>query len=191
MRILHIDSSINGDVSASRTVSAAVVARLREGDPQAEVTYRDLAAAPLAHLTLDEYANLPGNEILREFQAADVVVIGAGLYNFTIPSQLKAWIDRILAAGETFRYTEAGPQGLAGDKRVIVAFARGAVYAGGSPFAAFEHGESLLRAVFGFIGVAPEFIIAEGLKLGEDERRASIGAAIAQAQGLRLAALAD
>jgi FMN-dependent NADH-azoreductase len=182
MRLLHLDSSIQGDNSASRAISAAIVEQFRSADPDLDVVYRDLAAAPPAHLTLDAFATAGESEILAEFQRSDIVVIGAPLYNFTVPSQLKAWIDRILVAGQTFRYSERGPEGLAGDKRVIVALARGAVYGDGSPFAAFEHAETLLRSVFAFIGIgAPEFIVAEGLGLGGDARIASIAAALDQA----------
>lgn len=183
MKILHLDSSIQGVGSASRVVSAAVIEQLRSADPTLTVDYRDLATAPLSHLTLDTFTDVEGRGILAEFQAANIVVIGAALYNFTIPSQLKAWIDRILVAGETFRYGENGPEGLAGDKRVIVALARGGIYSEGSPFASFEHAESLLRNVFAFIGVTrSEFIIAEGLNMGEEARQASLTAALDQAR---------
>jgi FMN-dependent NADH-azoreductase len=192
MKLLHIDSSIQGSESVSRTLSGAVVGQLRSMYPDLTVAYRDLAATPLAHLTLDTFAGDEGKAILTEFQNADIVVIGAGLYNFTIPSQLKAWVDRILVAGATFRYGENGPEGLAGDKRVIVTLARGAVYGEGSPFAAFEHAETLLRNVFAFIGVAqPEFIIAEGVKLSDEARLASLSAALAEVSliaDLRIAA---
>jgi FMN-dependent NADH-azoreductase len=108
------------------------------------------------------------------------------MYNFTIPSQLKAWIDRIAIAGKTFRYTENGPEGLAGGKRVIVALARGGVYSEGSPAAALEHLETYLRGVFNFIGIEPEFVIAEGLNLGPDQRVVSLEQALGVT--LRLAA---
>src|SRR5450432_3123593 len=177
MKLLHIDSSILGQNSVSRQVSAAVVARLGAATPGIEVTYRDLAAAPLSHLTGQQFAarfgappedaqaladTAAGEAVLEEFLAADIVVIGAPMYNFTVSSQLKAWIDQILIAGKTFRYGEGGPEGLAGAKRVIIALSRGGVYGAGAPAAAFEHLESYLRSVFAFIGVAhPEFIIAE------------------------------
>jgi len=182
MRLLHLDSSIQGENSASRAIAAAVVEKLRAADPTLEIVYRDLAAAPLPHLTLGTFASDEGKAIMAEFQAADVLVIGAALYNFTLPSQLKAWIDRILVAGQTFRYGPNGAEGLAGGKRVIVALARGAVYGEGSPFAALEHAETLLRTVLGFIGIAaPEFIIAEGLAMGPEARQASLDAALEQA----------
>jgi FMN-dependent NADH-azoreductase len=185
MKLLHIDASIQGDASASRAIGAAIVERLRASDPDAEVSYRDLVAEPIGHLTLDGLADLAGNDSLQEFLAADVVVIGAPLYNFTISSQLKTWLDRIVVAGQTFRYGAAGAEGLAGDKRVIVALARGNVYSGESPHASLEHAETLLRTVLSFIGVtAPEFVIAEGLALGEEPRRAGLAAAYERVERL-------
>lgn len=183
MKLLHIDSSIQGDASASRAISAAVVARLVADNPGLELVYRDLAADPIDHLTLAAFGTPEATGILEEFQAADVVVIGTGLYNFTIPSQLKAWIDRIVIAGKTFSYGENGPIGLATGKRVIVALARGAVYADGSPMASWEHGETLLRLTLAFIGITDlEFVIAEGLALGDDARTTAIRSAIERAR---------
>ena len=121
MTILHIDSSINGAGSASRAISRSIVERLRAADPDARLVTRDLVSEPLPHLTLDAFAD---SSVLDEFLGADTVVIGAPMYNFTLPTQLKAWLDRILIAGRTFRYTATGPEGLAGGKRVIVALAR-------------------------------------------------------------------
>ncbi len=182
MKLLHLDSSIMGEGSASRAISAAVVERLRETSPELEVTYRDLAAEPIPHMTLDTFLKLESGDDVRQFLDADVVVIGAGFYNFTIPSQLKAWIDRIAVKGKTFTYGESGPVGLAAGKRVIIALARGNVYGAASPYAAYEHAETLLRSVFSFVGVDVEFIIAEGLGRGEVERRAAIDGALAQAR---------
>ena len=185
MKLLHLDSSIQGDASASRAISASVVNTLRAERPDLEIAYRDLAAAPVSHLTLDAFAGAQAQEIMEEFLAADTVVIGAALYNFTIPSQLKAWIDRILVAGRTFRYGENGPEGLAGGKRVIVALARGGLYGPGSPAAAMEHAETYLRGVLAFIGVRdPEFIIAEGLALGDDARKAAVAGALDRSRQL-------
>ena len=110
---------------------------------------RDLVATPLSHLTLGGSGD---DDVLDEFLAADTVVVGAPMYNFTVPSQLKAWIDRILVAGKTFRYGANGPEGLAGGKRVIVALSRGGFYEDNS---AFEHAKSYLQAAFGFIGITP------------------------------------
>ena len=184
MKLLHIDSSIMGEGSASRAISAAVVDRLRGAQPDLDVTYRDLVDEPLSHLTLDTYLALAGGEDVQQFLDADVVVIGVGFYNFSIPSQLKAWIDRIAVRGRTFGYGENGPVGLARGKRVIVALARGNVYGEGSPYAAYEHAETLLRAVFGFVGADVEVIVAEGIGRGEAARQAAVEAAIDEARRL-------
>ena len=183
MTILHIDASINGDNSASRQLTKSIVDQLKGPRWSGQVVYRDLAAEPLPHLTLDAFAD---SSVVDEFLGADTVVIGAPMYNFTIPSQLKAWIDRIAIAGKTFRYTENGPEGLAGGRRVIIALARGGIYSEGSPAAALEHLETYLRGVFNFIGIEPEFVIAEGLNLGPDQRVVSIEQALGET--LRLAA---
>jgi FMN-dependent NADH-azoreductase len=113
-------------------------------------------------------------------------VIGAPMYNFTLSTQLKSWIDRLMVAGKTFRYTENGPEGLAGGRRVIIAVARGGLYSAGAPAAALEHLESYLRGVFNFIGIEPEFVIAEGLNISPDHRSSAIEQAIGDT--LRLAA---
>ena len=183
MTILHIDSSINGDNSASRAISRSIVDRLKASNWGAPVVYRDLAAEPLDHLTLDAFAD---TSVLDEFLAADTIVIGAPMYNFTLPSQLKAWVDRILVAGKTFRYTENGSEGLASGKRVIVALARGGLYHEGAPAAALEHLESYLRGIFNFIGIEPEFVAADGLAIGPEQRQAALSLAIGET--VRLAA---
>lgn len=184
MQILHLDTSIQGEASASRRISASVLHTLVAQHPDAGMIYRDLAATPLPHLTLAEFSTDESRSVLAEFQAADVVVIGAGMYNFTVPSQLKAWIDRILVAGETFRYGDTGPQGLAGGKRVIVALARGGFYAPGTPTAALEHAETYLRGVFAFIGIdAVEVVGADGTAM-PDQRDAAIRQAEQQAAAI-------
>jgi len=181
--ILHIDSSISGDNSASRQLTTSLVERLKRAQPGDDVVYRDLAASPLPHLTLDQFAD---TSVLDEFLAADTIVVGAPMYNFTLSTQLKAWIDRLMVAGRTFRYTENGPEGLAGGRRIIFAIARGGIYSGGAPAAALEHLESYLRGVFNFMGIEPEFVIAEGLNLGAEQREQSISQALGET--LRLAA---
>jgi len=203
MRLLHIDASIQGANSASRQLSAAVVERLRKATPDLEITYRDLAAQPLSHLSGEHLAASQGaapessavqqdlaasQAALEVFLAADIVVIGAPMYNFTIPSQLKAWIDRILVAGKTFRYGASGPEGLAGNKRMIIAISRGGLYGAGAPAAVLEHLETYLRGVFGFIGVTnPELIVAEGLGLGPEQRAGSMQRALQTIGALRAA----
>jgi FMN-dependent NADH-azoreductase len=175
MKILHIDSSINGTNSVTRDISRSMVEKLTTADSSAHVIYRDLGAWPLPHLTLEAFAD---SSVVEEFLGADVVVVGAPMYNFGIPSQLKAWLDRIAIAGKTFRYTENGPEGLAGGRRLIVASSRGGFYGAGSPTAAFEHQESYLRAFFAFLGVTDiTFVHAEGVAIGPDVRSKAIEAA--------------
>ncbi len=179
MTVLHLDASINGENSASRAISRSIVDRLGN----AKTVYRDLVTDPLPHLTLEEFAD---STVLDEFLDADTIVIGAPMYNFTLPTQLKAWLDRILVAGRTFRYTANGPEGLAGDKRVIVGLARGGIYDKGSPAAALEHLESYLRGVFNFIGIEPEFVAADGLAISPEQREQSLAGALGKT--VRLAA---
>ena len=183
MTILHIDSSINGENSATRTISSRILDQLKAANPSAEVARRDLVSEPLPHLTLDAFAD---TSVLDEFLAADTVVIGAPMYNFTLPTQLKAWIDRIVLAGKTFRYTENGPEGLARDKRVIIGLARGGFYNEGSPAAALEHLETYLSGIFNFIGIQPEFVAADGLAVSPEQRQESISQALGET--VRLAA---
>jgi FMN-dependent NADH-azoreductase len=202
MKLLHIDSSVLGPHSVSRQVSAAIVDRLRQATPGLEVIYRDLTSVPLAHLTgshlaasqgaVPEAALLQdlaaGQAVLEEFLGADIVVLGAPMYNFTIPSQLKAWIDRILVAGKTFKYSAAGPEGLAGNKRVIIAISRGGFYGPGTPAAVGEHLETYLRWVFGFMGVTNlEFISADGIQVGPEHREKALAGALQAATNLHAA----
>ena len=199
MKLLHIDSSVLGPHSVSRQVSAAIVDRVRKSTRSLEVSYSDLTLAPLAHLSSPHLAVgqgaapeaflqqdiAVGQVVLEEFLAADIVVLGAPMYNFTIPSQLKAWIDRILVAGKTFKYSAQGVEGLAGNKRVIVAISRGGFYGPGTPAAVGEHLETYLRWVFGFIGVAnPEFISADGIQVGPEHREKAVAGALKAASNL-------
>lgn len=186
MKLLHIDSSILGQNSASRELSAAVVARWQAATPGLHVTYRDLDAAPLPHLrsgslaATDPAETAAAAQALQEFLDADVVVIGAPMYNFGIPSTLKAWIDRLAVAGKTFRYTDQGAQGLAGGKRVIVASARGGLHQG----APSDFQEPYLRFLFGFFGIDDiEFVRAEGLAISPGQRAAALEAAHADIRG--------
>ncbi|MDN5004131.1 FMN-dependent NADH-azoreductase [Bradyrhizobium sp. GCM10027634] len=202
MKLLHIDSSVLGPHSVSRQVSAAVVDRLKQASPSLDLVYRDLTQTPLAHLSGSHLAAAQGAPapaelgpdlaasaaVLDEFLAAEIVVIGAPMYNFTIPSQLKAWIDRVLVAGKTFKYGADGPQGLAGGKRVIVAISRGGYYGPGTPAASLEHLESYLRGVFAFMGITnPEFIVADGIQVGPDHREKALAGALQAATSLRAA----
>ena len=183
MKLLHIDSSILAERSASRTVTREIVARWRSAVPGLEVTYRDVAADSLAHLSGASLAQADPAErdrdarALAEFLAADVIVIGAPMYNFTIPTQLKAWIDRILVAGKTFRYTESGPVGLATGKRAIVVVSQGGIYPQGAPG---EHVEAYLKHVLAFVGIREvTFVRAAGLAISPESRQKGLDAALA------------
>lgn len=199
MNILHIDSSILGDGSVSRALSREIVETLSQNNPGAFITRRDLAVKPLDHLTGEHVAAMrgapasagievdmrAGARALEEFLAADIVVIGAPMYNFSVPSQLKAWIDRLAVAGKTFSYGENGPVGLAGDKRIVVASSRGGFFSVGTPFAAFDHQETYLRSLFGFLGVTRiEFIRAEGVAMGPEARDRALEDTKRQTRGL-------
>ena len=196
MNLLHVDSSILGGNSVSRQLSAAVVEHLAAIIPGLTVQHEDLAATPLQHLSLAHLAAAQGTtpesgalvadlahgqKALDAFLAADIAVVGAPMYNFSIPSQLKAWIDRISVAGKTFRYSEKGPEGLAGGKKVIIVSARGGFYGEGAPAAALDHQESYLRAVFGFFGITDISIIrADGVNIGPEQRARAIDAALVE-----------
>jgi len=184
MKLLHLDSSILGDGSVSREISAAVVAHLHTADPALDMVYRDLGADPLPHVTMAELATAEAQAVVGEFLGADIVVIGAPMYNFGIPTQLKSWFDHILVAGLTFRYGAEGAEGLAGAKRVIVAHARGGLYGEDSASAVAEHAESHLRSMLGFMGIEPEFVVAEGVALGPERRAAALQAALARTEAL-------
>lgn len=199
MKLLHLDASILNEQSASRPLTAAIIDRLRQASPGAEVIYRDLAAEPISHLTAAEFLAPRGVEpededakrdvvrnaqLLDDFLAAEVVVIGAPMYNFSLPSQLKAWLDRMAVAGKTFSYTAAGAEGLVKGKRVIIASTRGGRYSEGAPAAFLDHQETYLRGFFGFIGVTDiTFVRAEGLASPEN-RGPAIEAAVAQIEQL-------
>jgi FMN-dependent NADH-azoreductase len=194
MKLLHLDSSITGKHSVSRTLSAEIVAAHVAQRPGTEVTYHDLANEPLLHLSTAHLAAFQGGQVesaalgqdvaqgvryLDELIAADVVVIGAPMYNFGVPSQLKAWIDRVVVAGKTFRYTERGPEGLLSPgKRLFIAASTGGMYSGDSPAKALEHSVSYLKGVFGHIGVKDVTVIgAEGVNISPETRQDAIAKA--------------
>ncbi len=194
MKLLHVDSSILGPASGSRRLSAGVVAEWRKQYPQVEVVSHDLAADPIPHLTgellvaqgVDSSQHTPtvrhalalGTKALEEFLVADVVVVGAPMYNFGIPSQLKAWIDRLAVAGRTFAYTEKGPKGLAGGKTMIIASSRGGFYGPETPLSAIDFQEKYLTAVFRFFGITDiRFLRAEGVNVSPEARQQAIAAA--------------
>ena len=204
--ILHVDSSPLGTASVTRQLTASVVEALLKAEPAATVVTRDVAANPPDHLNGElmqvvKFRNLEGlserqreelaltDSLVDEFLAADVVVIGAPMYNFSIPTQLKAWIDRLAQAGRTFRYTEKGPEGLAGGKRVIVASGRGGVYSTNPALAGLDHQEAYLRSVFGFFGITDvTFIRAEGVSMGQEAKDKALAAATKEIESLLAAA---
>jgi FMN-dependent NADH-azoreductase len=182
MKLLHVDSSALGTHSVTRELGRAFVDAWTRNKSGTEVIYHDLAANPLPHWAPVADASDPAvrasNELLDEFLAADVVVIGTPMYNFSIPSTLKAWIDRVAVAGKTFRYGANGPEGLAGGKRVIIVSARGGIYSEG-PAEAMDFQEDYLRKVFGFLGVTDvEIVRAEGVNLSPENKVRAIGAAL-------------
>jgi FMN-dependent NADH-azoreductase len=194
MKLLHIDSSVLGAGSASRALTADLVARQVKLHPGLEVIYRDLATDAALHLSPAHLAAWQGEAVsdaqlgadltkggayLQELFDADIIVVGAPMYNFSIPSQLKAWIDRVVIAGKTFRYGADGPEGLlSSEKKAFIASSRGNVYAPGSPSAPFEHHESYLTSVLKFIGLTDVTVVrAEGLGFGPEARQAAMGKA--------------
>lgn len=203
MNVLHVDASIQGERSVSRTVSAAVVARLSAGGDGVRVVYRDVAAEPLPQLSGRLFAAVASpseghdDEARRDAAAlgaaveevlnADVIVVGAPMYNFGIPSQLKSWIDALAVPGKTFRYTHSGVEGLLGDKRVVIVSSQGGFYSAGTPMASFEHQESHLSSFFRFLGVTDIRVVrAEGVKVSA-ESADRIQSALRQASELAFA----
>lgn len=194
MKILHLDSSVLGPHSVSRLLSAELVDALKSQYPVSAVTYHDLAADPVLHLSPAHLAAFQGGSVedpelgadlarggayLDELFEADAIVIGAPMYNFSVPTQLKAWIDRVVVAGKTFRYTETGPVGLVPtDKKVFIIASHGGIYADGSPAAPLDFSERYLVTIFRHIGLTNiEIIRAEGVNMGPDHRDQSIGRA--------------
>ncbi|MCV0382188.1 MAG: NAD(P)H-dependent oxidoreductase [Erythrobacter sp.] len=191
MQILRVDSSTTGDQSVSRQIADRLLAHFTEKHPDAKVVTRDLVADPLPHIdpittkairtpvdTHEEAvaAAYPDQRaVLDEFLASDIVIVGAPMYNFSIPSQLKAWLDRLGVPRVTFQYGENGAEGLAGGRKVVVASSRGGEY---SNEAMAENQESLLTTFFGFIGVDDlHFVRVEKTGFGPDAIEAGLKAA--------------
>ena len=209
MKLLHIDSSILGANSVSRQLSKSIASEWSAHHPGTVVEYLDLVVNGPSHLSADSIGfrippinpelsdaqkreNAISEALVSQFLAADVVVIGAPLYNFTIASQLKSWIDRIAQRGRTFAYTDKGRKGLAGGKTVIVALSRGGVYSTSEGGRASEHQETYLQTVFGFLGVTDiRFVRAEGIAMGEAPRAQAIAAAQLAIKSLTAAAPAN
>ena len=186
--VLVLTSSIAGDASVSGGLVARTVAGLRTRQPQLQATMRDLGGTPIPHLDADAAAGIRGepaneaqraaqalsNTLVAELQRADTLVIGAPMYNFGIPSTLKTWFDYVLRPGVTFRYTEAGPEGLLKGKKAIVVVSRGGLYSEG-PAMTYDSQEPHLRTLLGFMGVTDVvFVRAERLAFGPEQHRAAI-----------------
>lgn len=199
MNILHVTSSPRGSASYSNRVAANVIVELSSRNAGATVTARDLARDPLPHIGDDFVAATRGpngpqtdeqrallarsDELVDELFAADVIVIAAPMINFTIPTNLKAWIDFVARAGRTFRYSEKGPEGLVKGKQVIIVAARGGVYSQG-PASALDFQVPYLKSVLGFIGLTDaEVIEVEGTAYGPDAAEKAVAAATAKLHG--------
>jgi FMN-dependent NADH-azoreductase len=197
--ILVVDSAATGESSVSRKLTRALADTLQRRDPAARIVRRDVGAAPIPHLSeatvpairagLAETAEAEralalSNELIAELKEADVIVIGAPMYNFGMPSTLKAWFDHVLRAGITFRYSEAGPEGLVTGKKAIVVEARAGLYSEG-PGAAMDSQEPHLRTLLGFMGIDDvTFVRAEKLAFGPDAAAAAIAEAIGALESL-------
>ncbi|MEA3049391.1 MAG: FMN-dependent NADH-azoreductase [Sphingomonadales bacterium] len=191
--ILVVDSAATGEASVSRKLTRALADTLQRRDPAARIVRRDVGAEPVPHLSSAtvpairaglaetpeaERALALSNALIAELKAADVIVIGAPMYNFGMPSTLKAWFDHVLRAGITFRYSEAGPEGLVTGKKAIVVEARAGLYSEG-PAAAMDSQEPHLRTLLGFMGIDDvTFVRAEKLAFGPDAAAAAIAEAI-------------
>lgn len=206
MKLLLVTSSISGTASNSRALAMNIVTALREAHPDIRVVERDVAADPLPHLTAEVFkANMtpppdrsaaetalaaPADALIEELEAADAIVIAAPMVNFSIPSTLKAWIDHVARAGRTFGYTEDGPKGFLGGRKVFVAGSRGGVYSEG-PAQAMDFHETYLRGVLGFLGLTDvTFIHAEGQAKGPEIAKAAMASARARASDLATSSLA-
>src|ERR1700730_9262090 len=199
MKLLRIDSSARSS-SITRQLTAKFVEEWKKNHPAGEVIQRDLATTILPHIT-DHWAGAHlepsqltpaqrnylsmSDHLIEELQAADTIVIGAPMYNFAIPSPLKAWIDQIVRRGKTIGYGPSGARGLLGNKRVIVVTARGGAYEKGTPAEKFDFQEPYLRHIFGFIGLTDvTFIHAENqLREGAGSALAAVLEQIGQVAG--------
>ncbi len=193
-QVLVLNSSLSGEASVSRLLVAETVSQLVARDPAAKLVFRDLAETEIPHLNprtvagVRATASTPAetkardlsDTLIAELRAADTIVIGAPMYNFSIPSTLRTWFDHVLRAGETFSYSEAGPKGLLEGKRVIVVESRGGLYSEG-PAQALDFQEPYLRQLLGFIGLTDViFVQAEKIGYGPDARAAAIEGAKAR-----------
>lgn len=186
--ILVLNSSASGNDSVSRVLVEEAVQRLVHANPGANIIERNLGTTPVPHLTTAALAGIRGepeteaeltarglsNSFIGELRAADIVVIGAPMYNFSIPTGLRAWFDYVLRAGETFRYSDSGPKGFLSGKRVLVIESRGGVFSEGH-YAVMDFQEPYLRALLAFIGLDDvTFIHAEKIAYGPEAREEAL-----------------
>jgi FMN-dependent NADH-azoreductase len=201
MNILHVDSSPLGDRSVSRQLSGRIVAGLLQRFPGAVVIRRDVATDPPVHATADiidivrfkKDEDLSADQIrekaladtlIGEMEAADVIVIGSPMFNFTVSTQLKAWIDRVCQSGRTFKYTPDGPVGFLGGRRAIVAASRGGLYSAGK-FAHRDFQVPYLREILAFMGITDvSFVTAERVNVSQEERARAIAEAESVIEGI-------
>jgi FMN-dependent NADH-azoreductase len=191
--ILVLESSLSGEASVSRLLIEKTVVQLRRTHPDAKIVRRDLAADPIPHLAPDTVAGVRAeprtpaehaarrlsDELVAELKAATVVVIGAPMYNFSIPSTLRTWFDHVLRPRVTFAYVDGAPKGLIDDKPVIVIEARGGLYSEG-PGMVEDFQEPYLRRLLAFMGLTDlRFVRAEKVGYGPEAREAAIGQALA------------
>lgn len=199
--LLFVTSSLFDGQSKSREIAGEFIAGWHKANPNSQVVLRALAPSNIPHLSSDTLAALPkppeartreenaavafADSLIAEVEAADTVVIAAPMYNFTIPTTLKAWIDHIARAGRTFRYTANGPEGLLKGKKVVVVLSRGGFYAGGAAAAAMDHQEPYLRTMLGFLGLTDvSFVVVEGQAVGPDAAAQGVESARAAVKSL-------
>lgn len=196
--VFILDSAATGDASVSRKLTTEFAEQIGRRDPSARIVHRDVGRVPIPHLTeatvkgirgdpetdAERAAQALSDELIAELRDADLIVLGAPMYNFGMPSTLKAWFDHVLRARVTFRYTENGPEGLLKGKRAIVIETRAGVYSEG-PAAAMDHQEAHIRTLLGFMGIADAtFVRAEGLAFGPEAASKAVAEAIAQLEEL-------
>ena len=197
-KVLIIDSAATGDASVSRKLTREFAEQLQQRDPTAEIIRRDVGAVPVPHLTVETVGTIRGaapdspaaeaalalsDALIAEVKEADVIVIGAPMYNFGMSSTLKTWFDHVLRAGMTFRYTAEGPEGLVKGKKAVVIESRAGLYSEG-PAAVMDHQEPHIRTLLGFMGISDvTFVRAEKLAFGPEAAAAAIAEAAEQIAG--------
>ena len=204
-KVLIIDSAATGDASVSRKLTAEFAERMAEREPAARIVRRDIGTSTIPHLTAETVGGIRGlastdaereaqalsDALIGELKDADLIVIGAPMYNFGMSSTLKAWFDHVLRAGITFRYSAEGPEGLVTGKKAIVIETRAGVYSEGGPAAAMDHQEPHIRTLLGFMGITDvDFVRAEKLAFGPEAAEAAVSDAVARLDGLAQTELA-